>query len=76
MALYSKNPGHWRTSRTGSLNAHHSTVERAHSGRPIDGRLLLEDVPAKGIHRRKRHTAPTQNRKAKKRHTLKGRLAI
>lgn len=56
MALYSKNPGSWRTSINGTLKCHRPTsaqVGEAH-GKPIDGRLDLSTVHHGGNRRCKR----------------------
>ena len=54
MALYSKNPGHWRVAANGSLKPYRPTIEKMHSGGEVDGALKLAHVPAGKLPRQKR----------------------
>lgn len=54
MALYSKNPGHWRTSANASLKAHRPTSANIGSGKVIDGVLDPSTVQHGGNRRCKR----------------------
>lgn len=56
MALYSKNPGSWRTSANGTLKCHRPTSAQAGeaNGKPIDGKLDASTVQHGGNRRCKR----------------------
>lgn len=65
MALYSKNPGPWRTSATGALPAHNYSGDGV--AIPCAGATRLDKVTAKTGTRRKRFKRETVNRHNRKR---------